>query len=248
MSDQCKTSSNYPVLSESLEDGSFDGSKEDINVFDEKILLEQSLVKHKVDTAKALFLLSIQSKEYLINHASSNDEEVERWKNDPLPIFSDFRLISEEMASVWRNHWDNHDDICRKLKSFRRKHVDKEFGKVYMNLVTEAFGETLDKIRQGHDDLDSKSKNEQLEGLERYENVFIEPNLLKESQQEGLDVEILVDCLQSGIDHWIDEERELLVHTSRGQKIKEQTLRDEEENMSFLTPHEENRRRLFGET
>lgn len=68
---------------------------------------------------------------------------------------------------------------------------------------------------------------------------------LRQKEGDSLDVDVLVDCLQSGIDLMTQEDKEFFLMSERSIKIEDndEPFEDDDED-GKLTPHELRRRQL----
>jgi len=125
---------------------------------------------------------------------STNTTTTNPWKN-PQVIEEELNIARNELNAAWKNvkaerdavtsaavteAYENEDDEEKKEEDEDNEIPEEEFRVLYMNMMTDAFGDVLETMNQ-------------------------------ESGQEGkptVDVDILVDCLQSGID-FLDPVEEL---------------------------------------
>lgn len=168
------------------------------------------------------------------------------WK-DPVETFRELDRARKEVIASW-NHVSLKEktdvavsrggDKCHSQNGRYVADEEEAFTRVYMEFVTEAFGEELDGIRhRGRSDTGKKSTMG--EG-----NPFVNPKA-DESDEEALgpadtiDVDVLVDCLKSGSHILTQEERELL-----SQEHRLRNCRSSSKKRPTMSPHERRRQNL----
>lgn len=99
---------------------------------------------------------------------------------DPDKMMKELRFVRDELMEAWHLLKQAHDEKQRQQQREKgttsSPEAREDFRVQYMDMVTEAFGDVLEGMRQAEGD--------------------------------KLDVDVLVDCLQSGMDLLNDEERE----------------------------------------
>lgn len=117
----------------------------------------------------------------------------------PEDIFQALDNARNDLTRAW-------DDLQR----FVEGDIDKptinedDFRAAYMNLVTDAFADVLEELRNNEDDMD---------------------------------VDVLADCLQAGMELFTEDDRELIMNEL-------EKLEDDDSDHQELTPHEIRRRQL----
>lgn len=167
---------------------------------------------------------------------------------DPVEMFRDLDQARKEVIASWGNgRLKGKTDLAVSREGDKnhsrngRRLADEEeaFTRVYMEFVTEAFGEELDGIRRkGRSDTGKKSTMS--EG-----NPFVIPRAEESDEEDALgpadaiDVDVLVDCLKSGSHILTQEERELL---SQDHQLR--NCRSSSNKRPTMTPHERRRQNL----
>lgn len=114
----------------------------------------------------------------LIQHYAAMDpmDENSPWQN-PQDIFEQLQKARSNIQNAWKDY----QDATTTEQSRREKHApakslsDEEFRILYMDMITDAFGDVLEEMRQQAGD--------------------------------KMDVDVLVDCLQSGMEFLEENER-----------------------------------------
>lgn len=120
--------------------------------------------------------------------------------------------------------WESPDDIFAQLDAAR-------------NQLTQAWAHLDATLAAGERTKEIDQERVRVAYMDMVTDAFADVlEDLRQQQGDELDVDILVDCLQSGLDLWSSEEKELLLQESSGE------LENEEDD--GLTPHERRRRQL----
>lgn len=166
-----------------------------------------------------------------------------KFREDPSSALDEISNVTDSMRASWKNY-----SITRsKIEEEKAQHdavQDEKFRKVYMNLVTEAFGDELDDLRSGRVRVEqmSKKKKSKKQGVES--DVLMQDNIIMPTDDSAdvVDMQILANMLESGMNSWTREERDLMLLDNELLSSKDQ----EKNNIKELTPHERRRRDLFG--
>lgn len=167
-----------------------------------------------------------------------------KFREDPSSALDEISNVTDSMRASWKKY-----SITRsKIEEQKAQHdavQDEKFREVYMNLVTEAFGDELDDLRSGKVRVEqvSKKKKSKKQGVES--DVLMQDNIIMPTDDSAdvVDMQILANMLESGMNSWTREERDLMILDN------EQLLSSndqEKNNTNKLTPHERRRRDLFG--
>jgi hypothetical protein len=200
--------------------------------FDSQTQIQEA--QHRTSTKLSELAESVES--LIEKYANNSDELV----HDPIRVYGEMSQACSEMKATWEEY---HSDMAsiEKVKEAQSIQTNKKFRDVYMNLVTEAFADELDDLRHGklQNDDDAKKKMKNLdESILQQDNIVIP----KERNSDGVnvDMEILAEMLESGMEGWDQEQKELLLQdwkVSQGEGTME---------LEELTPHERRRRVIFG--
>ncbi len=156
-------------------------------------------------------------------------------------VYDSFRKGTEGMMSTWSEYFSNVEKI-EKAQSERSSGDggDTMFRNVYMEMMTEAFADELDDLRQGRvEGIEKKKKTD--DDVLRQHNVII-PVAIGGQALNDDDVKVLVSCLDSGMEMWTEEEKQFLVEEK---KLKHS---NHPPNLEMnLSLHERRRRALFGQ-
>mmetsp|Transcript_14723 Transcript_14723/g.21025 ORF Transcript_14723/g.21025 Transcript_14723/m.21025 type:complete len:281 (+) Transcript_14723:316-1158(+) len=249
-----RNDSNNDTNSQDQENDNDDNEIEDTGDNDNTLQrLEDDSFQLKKSTLHNLEQIYGESYDFLTkygmpNSNSNNPEVEESWKKDPMKILTGPERMTERMVHEFKTYREKSESLEKEKIDERKRRLNTgstSFHRTYMDAATEAFSEELDAMRHGRSLEPSRSKNDSkskstettgIEGLERYENIFAEPSSLEdeeESVRDDVDIEVLVESLESGMDTWTLEEKELL-------------MSHEKQNGDGLTPHERRRRMFFG--
>ena len=150
------------------------------------------------------------------------------WKN-PQAILDELSRARAKIVAAWdddNQYPDNNNDNDNNNSN---KNNEDSIRAAYMDMVTNAFADVLEDMRN---------------------------NSSSEDDDDELDVDILVDCLQSGMDFLSGEEREmfLLLHEEdmeeednddvMVEKMQQDGTTSDEDDSGPSTPHEQRRQQL----
>jgi len=213
------------------DDSSASSSSSAETPFDSQTQIQEA--QHKTATKLSELAESVGS---LIEKYSNNSDAL---VHDPIRVYCEMSQACSEMKATWEEY---HSDIAsiEKVKEELSIDINKKFRDVYMNLVTEAFADQLDDLRHGkiqNDDTKKKTMNLD-ESILQQDNIVIP----KERSSDGVnvDMEILAEMLESGMEGWDQEQKELLLQDWIVSQVEDTVELDE------LTPHERRRRVVFG--
>eukprot|EP00979_Chaetoceros_neogracilis_P013614 scaffold3947_cov222-Chaetoceros_neogracile.AAC.4 len=201
--------------------------------FDSKAQIEES--QHKTATKISELTTAVNG---LFETNSDGHDAI---LHDPIRVYDEMSQACAQMKSTWEEHRSDLASI-EKEKEAQSVEDNKQFREVYMNMVTDAFSDELDDLRHGiqKDSSTKKKKSSVDDSILQQDNIVI-----PEEHNNGggnVDMEILADMLESGMEGWSTEEKELLLkdwnHSHSEQSI--------EESVDDLTPHEQNRKIIFG--
>mmetsp|Transcript_6426 Transcript_6426/g.9768 ORF Transcript_6426/g.9768 Transcript_6426/m.9768 type:complete len:241 (-) Transcript_6426:1043-1765(-) len=160
---------------------------------------------------------------------------------DPSDVYDSIEQETNDMISIWSEYFSQ---VEKKEKEKDDCRDDEKFRKVYMDMITEAFADELDDLRQGR--VESKKVKGKKDSIQDNE-VLKQHNVIMPVASEGQvlnddDVKVLVSCLESGMEMWTEDEKQFLVNENM---LKRANPHNAENNVSL---HERRRRLLFGET
>jgi len=115
-----------------------------------------------------------------------------------MEAFHSLQDVGEKVASAWDSGISQQTDM--KNNSFD----EVKFRETYMEIVTDSFGDELDAMRKG----------EGRKGADDIANDNI--HFVKDGAKETIDFEVLVDCLESGMDTFTQEEKNLKLSRKMG--------------------------------
>jgi GTPase SAR1 family protein len=157
------------------------------------------------------------------------------------------------MKGAWEEFRSELADIERKKEAHEEK-IDSKFRKVFINLMTETFADELDDLRHGRVRVDTRKKDKKQLPVENIPDILMQENIVMPVQcmnenvgeDVNVDVKVLVDMLESGMDGWNASEKELILQDwkNKSRKHHDDT---EEEDQQVMTPHERRKREIFGE-
>lgn len=166
-----------------------------------------------------------------------------KFREDPSSALDEISNVTDSMKASWNNYFRKRSEI-EEQKAQHDAVQDEKFREVYMNLVTEAFGDELDDLRSGRVRVEqmSKKKKSKKQGVES--DVLMQDNIIMPTDDSAdvVDMQILANMLESGMTSWTREERDLMILDNELLSSKDQ----EKNNIKELTPHERRRRDLFG--
>lgn len=210
-----------------------------------------SLIEKAQDkTAEKLNHIAERAAELVDQYTVHNTEE---FLTDPLKVYDEVDQVCDEMKGAWEQYRSNLDDIQKDKEAYEQK-VDSKFRKVYMHLTTETFADELDDLRHGRVSTniltskamrkEKKQKSENESDILMQENIVI-PVQSNTEEDVNVDVKVLVDMLESGMDGWDAIEKELFLQDCENKSRKHQDK--ETDQQTTMTPHEKRRREIFGE-
>jgi len=170
-------------------------------------------------------------------YSNRNDEEVEKLWDDPSKIFASIRDKTNKMKEIWVEYYavrKEMDKIAIQKETRNRRQRDEEFKKLYLIKVTEAFEDELDNIRRGVHPTEKPKGKQRL----KKESISLDPTSILVNtidlhipddaqvmtSNEGIDYDILIDCLEDGADLWTPEEKELFIEESGRLSGKQETI------------------------
>lgn len=125
------------------------------------------------------------------------------WRH-PEQVFAELDAARTKLTDAWEA-FKSKMETCKDESSEKQSSFKEDFRVAYTNMVTDAFADVLEDLR---------------------------------NKNEDIDVDVLVDCLQSGMEIMTQDEKELFMEES------DVVDEDTEEQDSKLTPHEARRRQL----
>jgi len=205
------------------------------------------------------------------NPFDDTDTETTTTTKDPNDVITQLTSIRNEMISSWKQLKESSSQTTttatttsaqKKLKS---QEEEESFKSIYVNSITNAFSEELEAIRSGTSMPDDNNttpntsrnkkgkkaldeKNKVLQDT----NVFISTN--KKEVEEEIDIDVLVECLSSGMDLLSQDEKELIMEEQELLSQDEKELIMEEQEVEVVgrkekdvLPHDLRREKLgFG--
>lgn len=196
-------------------------------------------------------------------------------------LFEELDELQQKMKDNWSRALSFKDDNDNKgLKgkthttvehnniSVGKKDSSYSIRQVYMELVTEAFGDEIDALRNGqiyepetrnvkkklksnksNDEKDQSSSSSTVAGgflIQENNQINIQADSKQNETIEEIDVDVLVDFLESGIDILSKEEQDMLL-TQYNEKEKNLSSKNEQctSSSKILTPHERRRKVIF---
>jgi len=122
--------------------------------------------------------------------------------NQPDELFRQLQAARERLVTAWEQIGRIHKQTEESSSPMEPKTKD-EFRALYMDMITDAFADILEDMRQADD----------------------------------MDVDILVECLQSGID-LMDQDEWTVFQDLNVADTGEEAMEEEEEETNKLTPHQ----------
>ena len=184
---------------------------------------------------------------------------------DPMQAFRDIQEARERMMDAC----DKHEEHVRSQQAKRsqddegdsQQEIEEDFRALYMHTMTTAFAAELDDIRTGRASAKNtkRKKGGAKKGIDAAatmmdaDNMFVAPDHIKDGAdedpeekeplvQENIDVEVLVDILQGGMNSFSANERKMLIEESKWRRRKDEVVAASEEDV--MTPHERRRKML----
>jgi hypothetical protein len=130
--------------------------------------------------------------------------------NRPDDIFVALDRARNELTEAWEKLRGQMAEDDQQNNTEKKQLNEEDFRAAYMNMVTDAFSDVLEDLRNSEDDID---------------------------------LDVLVDCLQSGMDLMLQDDKELFLQ-ELGTDEEQEDKDDQGGNTPKLTPHEIRRRQL----
>ena len=188
----------------------------------------------------------------------NNAEAVKLWKENPTSIYEEMEELSNNIGSVWTNHYQRKQELEDEVK-LEKERQNLKFKNAYMEAITSAFGDELDDIRNGKviNETFTKKKKRKNSGNvsnsankedEVIDNILDQDNIILAQPQEtgnaSFDIDVMVSCLESGMSVWREEEKELFL---LDREEKDMIMSDDTDRKKIdVSIHEKRRLELFG--
>ncbi|GFH51325.1 predicted protein [Chaetoceros tenuissimus] len=232
-------------IDESSSDSDSSMTEEQQEIEDVRTNLNEYNFNEEILTAKkntAEELCQIGKKALTIFEKYTKDNS-KKFREDPSSALDEISNVTDSMRASWKNY----STTKSKIEEQKAQHdavQDEKFREVYMNLVTEAFGDELDDLRSGKVRVEQVSKKKKSKNLGVESDVLMQDNIIMPTDDSAdvVDMQILANMLESGMNSWTREERDLLILDNEQLSSKDQGKK----NINKLTPHERRRRELFG--
>jgi len=185
-----------------------------------------------------------------------NQKQQLAWDEDDLiQVFSKMESTTDAMITTWKKYHEQTKLLSEEKARIHRQN-DVPFREIYMEMMTKAFATELDDMRCGRTidtgsgaSSSGKGNGEKLPSILDQDNILMPDNDEDDGSQikgGGIDVEVLIRSLQSGMDVWTDEERQLVIDEQFTQNRRSSADESSRGEGSLMTPHEHRRRLLFG--
>jgi hypothetical protein len=239
-------SSSYSY-SNSDSSGSDNGSSSSDENFHHEIAVQTAQKK----TAEKITNIAFKAKDLIDHYVSKNTDAFVR---DPIKVFDEVGRVCDEMKEMWEQY---HSDLAsiEKDKELYEQKIDQKFRKVYMDVITETFADELDDLRHGRvrSNVHDQNRNDSKRGKhDAVPDILMQDNVVMsvpgqsnegDGEEVHVDVKVLADMLESGMEGWNITEKELFLQdcwrknsfTSKSKMIEKE-----------LTPHERRRMEIFG--
>jgi hypothetical protein len=215
-----------------------DGTKETVTKSDKDADITTAAAAAAVDAAACRAMELVRN---LADQDPSDGKASNPWKN-PTDIYQQLDKAREDVLEAWEE-----------LHLVQQQQQQQRNSTVEGGTTAESAGDAAAAVAAIEDDDDLRAQF-----MDMVTDAFADVlNQMKESEEE-IDVDVLVDCLQSGIDLMSVQDRELFFQDSRMNAMEEDEEGGEEEGgtsytaeetdgptlSSTLTPHEKRRREL----
>jgi len=206
---------------------------DDSSLEESKFNREQEILKLRLESAHQLSKLSQQISNLIDTYRDESSSDI---IDNPLRVFDEMSDLSAQLKHEWDAYYTKLQEI--KVKS---KPDEDAFREAYMSMMTEAFSDELEDLRQGRIRTDKK-KNEA--DILQQENIvmpddFNQEGIVGATTNSAVQVDVLVHLLGHGMNRWTDEEKRLLLEDMNGDG-------NERMDTDRLTPHERRRLAAFG--
>ena len=269
--EQKQDEGDHPVQPE-VEQGMDIDEEEEIGDGNKSLNSTMAEVDASIDHLNSVLRLYISKKPKSRSDGDEVDQDVaddetdsdNAW-DDPMQAFRDIQEARERMMDAC----DKHEEHIRSQQAKRsqddegdsQQEIEEDFRALYMHTMTTAFAAELDDIRTGRASAKNtkRKKGGAKKGIDAAatmmdaDNMFVAPDHIKDGAdedpeekeplvQENIDVEVLVDILQGGMNSFSANERKMLIEESKWRRRKDEVVAASEEDV--MTPHERRRKML----
>lgn len=219
--------------SDSMEYMSDSNHDDESSLEESKFNKEQEILKLRRESAHQLGKVFQQISHRIDTYSDESSTDI---LDDPLRVFDEMSDLSGQLKQEWDAYYTKLQEI--KVQS---KPDEDAFREAYMSMMTEAFSEELEDLRQGRIRTDKK-KNEP--DILQQENIVMPDDFNQEGSigaatNSTVQVDVLVHLLGHGMNRWTDEEKRLLLEDMNDDG-------NERMDTDGLTPHERRRLAVFG--
>jgi len=198
---------------------------------------ETKLKAIKHESAKKISSLAQNAEDMFEKYSDANCDDL---MQDPLRVYDELSTVTTAMSNEWKDFHSKIASIQRE-KEIQSEENEATFREAYMNLVTEAFADELDDLRQGL--IRSTEKEKEVPDILKQDNIVMPEEV---TANGDVDVNILIEMLESGMAGWTADEKELLLLDLKQRDDGDRM--EMEMDVDRLTPHEKRRRELFGDS
>merc|ERR1719362_441910 len=171
--------------------------------------LRESIISLKSQSGDYLSDTCSEISKYMKKYCSNEPDILQQWKENPSFILKKLQSLVDK-HKLWHDNYEQKLKLQETIEQLQEQYVQSKFKKCYINMITETLQNELDDCRR-----------EQEEINEEITNFYW-----------------MVEMLESGMEFWGKEEKELLLESYA------EGLNPEEED--DLKPHERKRILLFG--
>ena len=169
------------------------------------------------------------------------DENCNDINEEPDRVFDEIAAVTVKMEESQKGYHEQIASIERERARYHERN-EPRFREAYMTLITDAFSDELDDLRHGRIRNNGRDKKEAVADILQQDNIVM--------PEEGgtnsghIDIDVLVDMLESGMQDWSSEEKELLLIDL---KVKAENENETNMDVDTLTVHERRRRDIFAD-